>query len=89
MYKQKDVAGIFLTFTLKAIIECDYASLYITGMAGTGKTYCSISKMISMFLELLEREQTSPGTESYKIKDIIIIFHMSEKTLCFVKDIFL
>ncbi|KAK2710064.1 hypothetical protein QYM36_013663 [Artemia franciscana] len=30
MYKQKDVAGIFLTFTLKAIIECDYASLYIT-----------------------------------------------------------
>ena len=56
------------------------------GMTGTGKIYCLISKMISMFLELFEREQTSPGTEYYKIKDIIIVFHMSEKTLRFIKD---
>ncbi|XP_065580706.1 uncharacterized protein LOC136040374 [Artemia franciscana] len=79
-----EIDGIFLTPMQKLIVECDHPFLEITGMPGTGKTYCLILKMVRVFIELwqLHREQ------NHKEKELIIVYHRNERTIRFIKEMF-
>ena len=68
----------------KLIVECDHPFLEITGMPGTGKTYCLILKMVRVFIELwqLHKEQ------NHKEKELIVVYNRNERTIRFIKKMF-
>ena len=75
----KDIAGIFLTSSQKVIVESNVPFLQIIGPPGTGKTFCLLQKMVEVFVQLHQKQET---------KELIIVFHRSESTLRFIRKMF-